>query len=76
MASSGDYDTRDEDRLPWLETVEEDYDDGPGVLRIVALIVLGLAIIAAALFGYYAWQKSRGATGTGELIARSEEHTF
>lgn len=72
MANSGDYDTRDEDRLPWLETVEADYDQGPGVLRIVLLAALGVAIIAAAVLAYYHFERTRDAGGNGDLIAAQE----
>lgn len=67
--ASGDYDVRDDDRLPWLETVDEDYDQGPSVLRIVLLVVLALAIVAAAIFGYQWYQKRQGVDGNGALIA-------
>ncbi|MEG3088235.1 SPOR domain-containing protein [Sphingomonas sp. PB4P5] len=69
MATSSDYDTRDEDRLPWLETVDDDYRDGPSITRIVMLLAIGLAVIAAAIFGYQYYQKARGSDGNGQLIA-------
>ena len=52
MATSSDYEVRDEDRLPWLETVDEDYDEGPSIFRVILMVLLGLAIIAAAIFGF------------------------
>jgi hypothetical protein len=70
--ATGEYDMRDEDRLPWLETVEDDYDDGPSVLRIVLLVVLALAIVAAAIFGYQYYKKHQGADGNGALITAQE----
>lgn len=70
--ATGDYDVRDEDRLPWLETVDEDYDEGPSVLRIVLLVILALAIVAAAIFGYQWYRKHQGADGNGALIAAQE----
>lgn len=70
--SGGDYDQRDEDRLPWLETVDDDYRDGPGVGRLILLVLLGLAVIAAAIFGYYYYQRTQGSDGNGELIAAQE----
>lgn len=70
--SGGDYDQRDEDRLPWLETVDDDYRDGPGVGRLILLILLGLAVIAAAIFGYHYYQRMQGSDGNGELIAAQE----
>lgn len=67
--SSSDLDVRDEDRLPWLETVDEEYGEGPPVLRIILLVVLALAIVAAAILGYTWYQKNKGADGNGALIA-------
>ncbi len=73
MATSADgAEMRDEDRLPWLETVDEDYSDGPSVGRIILLVILGLAVIAAAIFGYYYYQKLKGQSGNGALIAAQE----
>lgn len=63
----------DEDRLPWLETVEDDYREGPSVWRILLLILLGLAVIGAVGFGYWWYQKQQGLSGgTGELINAAE----
>ncbi|MES2055039.1 MAG: SPOR domain-containing protein [Pseudomonadota bacterium] len=72
MATSNEFDMRDEDRLPWLETVDEDYDDGPSMLRIVLYVALGLALIAAAIFGYLYYQRSLGEAGHGTLINAQE----
>ncbi len=67
-----EYDMRDEDRLPWLETVEDDYEDGPSVVKIVALILLALLIVAAAIMGYQYYKKHQGVDGNGALIAAQE----
>lgn len=72
MATAGEYDIRDEDRLPWLETVDEDYDNGPSVVRIGLLVLLGLVIVAGAIYGVYWYQHREGPKGTGELIAAVE----
>ena len=72
MATSSDYEVRDEDRLPWLETVDEDYDEGPSVFRVVLMVLLGLAIIAAAIFGFYWYKQHQRADGNGALIAAQE----
>lgn len=73
MASSGgDYEVRDEDRLPWLETVDEEYSDGPSIGRVILLVVIGLAIIAAAIFGFYWFKKHQATDGNGALIAAQE----
>jgi len=72
MATSSDSEVRDEDRLPWLETVDEDYDEGPSVFRVVLMVLLGLAIIAAAIFGFYWYKQHQRADGNGALIAAQE----
>ena len=70
--ATGEYEMRDEERLPWLETVEDDYSDGPSVIRVVLLIILALAIVAAAIFGYQYYKKHQGADGNGALISAQE----
>ncbi|PCD03953.1 sporulation protein [Sphingomonas spermidinifaciens] len=64
----------EEDRLPWLETVEERYEEGAPMGRVILLVVLGLAIIAAAIAGLYWWQDRAPSTGggSGELINAAE----
>ena len=66
-----DMDLREEDRLPWLETVEPDEQDPVGIGRVIALVVLGLAVLAAIIFGIYKLQQ-RAPTGDGQLIAAQE----
>ena len=61
------------DRLPWLETVEADEPEGVGIGKVVALVILGLAILAAIGFGFYKWQANRAAAdGDGAVIAAPE----
>lgn len=68
-----DMDLREEDRLPWLETVEPDEKDGPPIGRVVALVVVGLAVLAAIIFGIYELQQPRLSNGgDGQLIAAQE----
>jgi hypothetical protein len=62
----------EEDRLPWLETVEDDYREGPSIGRIVLLVVLVLLVLGAAGFGWWWYQQQRGTSGNGELIAAQE----
>ena len=74
MATSDDY-TRGEtdgDRLPWLETVEDDHDEPFPVVRIVLLVLLALAILAAAILGFRYYQTHRGVDGDGGLIAAQD----
>jgi hypothetical protein len=60
----------DEDRLPWLEAVEEDDDQsGPSVAKLVGAIVIGLIAIAVIVGGLF-WLGNRNrADGNGEVIA-------
>lgn len=69
--ASDEIDLRDEDRLPWLETVEPDEPEGSGVMRVVLLVLLGLALLAAVVFGIFKLQQ-RQPDGQGELIAAQE----
>lgn len=60
----------DEDRLPWLEAVDDDEDDrGPGAGKLIAAVVAALAVIGLVIGGVF-WLRERGAeSGDGELIA-------
>lgn len=60
------------DRLPWLETAEEDYHEGTPLWRIVLLVLLGLAVIAAIIFAVYRAQHGHPADGNGQLINAQE----
>ena len=71
MSTTSDFELRNEDRLPWLETVEPDEPDGPGLGRVVALVLIGLAVLAALVFGIYKFQH-REPAAEGELIAAQE----
>lgn len=62
---------REDDRLPWLETAEPEEEEGIGGLRVFALVLLGLAVLAAIIFGIYQFQNRQQATD-GELIAAQE----
>lgn len=62
---------RDEDRLPWLETVEPDEPQGPPLGRVIVAVIGGLAVLAAIVWGIYRLQ-SHPVGGDGELIAAQE----
>ncbi|WP_431470091.1 SPOR domain-containing protein [Sphingosinithalassobacter sp. LHW66-3] len=72
MSSRGDAGYGDDDRLPWLESVDEDYSDGPSFWRIALLVLLALAVVGAALFGYYWYQQRERLHGSGQLIEAQE----
>jgi len=65
MADS--MDLREEDRLPWLETVEPDEPEGTPLGRVVAWALVGLAVLAAIAFGIWRLQQQPGG-GDGTLI--------
>jgi hypothetical protein len=63
----------EEDRLPWLEAVEEDdAGEGPSPLKMIVGVLIALAAIGAVVGGLF-WMNSRSdsgsATGEPELIA-------
>jgi len=62
--------TADEDRLPWLEAVEDDEGDrGPSIVKLVAAIVIGLVAIGVIVGGlFWLGNRNRG-EATGEIIA-------
>lgn len=72
MAGGEWKERREEDRLPWLETVDEDYGRGSGVWRVLLLVLLGVALIAAAVFGIFRLQRHHHADGNGDLINAQE----
>jgi hypothetical protein len=64
----------DEDRLPWLEAVEEDDGDGegPSVAKLIAAIVIGLVAIGVIVGGLF-WLGNRNQPGgNGDVIAAPE----
>jgi len=65
-----DMDLREEDRLPWLETVEPDEERGAPIGKVIAMVVLGLVVLAAIIYGIYALQSRQSADG--QLIAAQE----
>ncbi len=60
----------EEDRLPWLEAVEEDDDrDGPSIAKLIGAIVIGLAAIAVIVGGLFYLGNRNRSDGNGEIIA-------
>ncbi len=63
-----------EDRLPWLEAVEEDDEDGIGLGKLIAGILAALLLIAVVIGGIFWLRSNSGNDGDGaELIAAPEE---
>ena len=70
----GELEVGDEDRLPWLEAVEEDDggEGGPSVAKLVGAILIGLIAIGVIVGGLF-WLGNRGEPGNnGEVIAAPE----
>jgi hypothetical protein len=66
----------DEDRLPWLEAVEEDQDEGgPSVAKLVAAILIGLVAIGVIVGGLY-WLGNRGQGGADNQVITAEKGDF
>jgi hypothetical protein len=63
----------EEDRLPWLEAVEEDDDrNGPSIAKLIGAIIIGLAAIAVIVGGLF-WLGNRNRSdGNNEIIAAPE----
>jgi hypothetical protein len=67
----------DEDRLPWLEAVDEDEgSDGPGAAKLIAFVVIGLVAIGLIVGGLF-WMgnrvgQSNAPGGEPEVIAAPE----
>lgn len=58
----------DEDRLPWLEAVEdEDERQGPSAAKLIGALLVGLAAIAAIIFALF--QLGNNDAGGPEVIA-------
>lgn len=65
----------EENRLPWLEAVDEEDDrDGPSPLKLIVAVLIGLAAIGGIVGGWF-WLQNRdggGAGGEPELIRAPE----
>ena len=64
----------DDDRLPWLEAVDEDEGrEGPSALKLIAAVLIGLVAIGAIVGGVF-WMGSRDgeANRDDQLIAAPE----
>ena len=66
----------DEDRLPWLEAVEEDGDGGgPSAAKLVAAILIGLVAIGVIVGGLY-WLGNRSQGGGGNDLIVAEQGDY
>ncbi|HYW14565.1 MAG TPA: SPOR domain-containing protein [Allosphingosinicella sp.] len=64
-----------DDRLPWLEAVEEEGgESGPSALKLIVAVLIGLAAIGGIVGGIF-WMSNRdggGEAGAPEIIASAE----
>jgi hypothetical protein len=63
-----------DDRLPWLEAVEEEGGEGgPSALKLIVAVLIGLAAIGGIVGGIF-WMGNRdgGGNGAPEVIAAAE----
>lgn len=74
MSNEDAMDAGDEDRLPWLEAVEEDEEEGVGLVKLIGGVLVVLAAIALVVGGIFWVRGGGGASPDGaELIAAPEE---
>lgn len=59
-----------EERLPWLEPIEDMPEEGGYIGKLIGLVLAGLVVIGAIVGGLWYWQQNAG--GRGELIAAPE----
>jgi len=73
--NNGDaLDARDDERLPWLESVEEDEEEGVGLLKLIGGVLVVLVAIALVVWGIFWLCDQNPAPGDdAELIAAPEE---
>jgi hypothetical protein len=64
---------QDEDRLPWLEAVDNDDDEGISGSKLVGFVLAALLALGVVVGGVW-WLRSQqqGATGDGTLIAAAD----
>lgn len=57
----------DEDRLPWLEPIDEE-EAGPSPAKLIGAVLVGLIVIGVIVGGLF-WAGSRAGNGQEEIIA-------
>ena len=69
MTDATRADLDDDDRLPWLEAVEEE-ESGPSPVKLIAAVVIGLIVIGVVVGGLF-WAANRSTGGSGEELIAS-----
>ena len=66
----------DEDRLPWLEPVEEEFDEGGVSTGRLVLWLTAALIVIALIVGAFLWLRSsdKAASGDGALIKAPDSY--
>jgi len=67
-----------EERLPWLEAVEEeDASEGPSTLKLIVAVLIGLAAIGGIVGGVF-WMQKRGGSdgGPGSEVIQAESGPY
>ncbi len=66
----------EEDRLPWLEAVDEDEDrEGPSPLKLIAAVLIGLAAIGLVVSGLF-WLGNPSSTSEEPEVIAAEEGDY
>ena len=73
MMTEDTLEMREDDRLPWLEAVEEDEDDGVGLGKLLLMALAGLAVVAVVIAAIMYVNGGNRTQGDGELIAAPEQ---
>lgn len=71
-AADADADAADEDRLPWLEPIDDDEDDGPSPLKLIGAVLVGLLVIGLIVGGLFWYGNQAAKSGDPEVIAAPE----
>ena len=76
IRADDDIPLEDEDRLPWLEAVDENEErDGPSPMKLVAAILVGLVIIGLIVSGLF-WIGNRTEEAAGPEVIRADQGDY
>jgi hypothetical protein len=76
IRAGDDLGLEDEDRLPWLEPVEEeDQRGGPSAVKILVSVVIGLIILGLVISGVY-WLRTGSSGPAGPQLIEAEKGDY